>query len=314
MKISDLFKAVICGLCILISSSVTVALEEEPAWLQVDEKDVQTRPASGVGHEASTGFSYSGGAKLKQGNRSLGDTDSYNAYLNYTATIPVTDSVHGRLGVAFDRFGFGGQGLDPIPEVLQQTALTVGFDVELSDKWVMRFEAAPGIYSDLEDISFKDFNVPVILGFSYIVDANLQWVFGVSADFRRDFPVMPGAGVRWQFADQWTLNFIFPRPRLEYQIDPSLMLYVGGEVKGGTYAVGEKEGTRVGQPNLNNEIVEYTEARLGGGIEYKVHPAVAIHAEGGAVVYRNFSYEDDDLSIHASEPAPYFSVGVKASF
>ncbi len=311
MKISDVLKGV---LCVVFVGGMTVCAEEEPAWLQVDESDVQTRPAATVGHEASTGFSYVGGANQKQGNRSLGDTASYNTYLNYTASIPVTDSVHGRVGLAFDRFGFGGNGGNPIPEALQQTALTVGFDVELADKWVMRVEAAPGIYSDMEDISITDFNVPVILGFSYIVDAKLQWVFGISADFRRDIPVLPGAGVRWQFADEWTLNFIFPKPRLEYQIDPAVMLYVGGEVKGGTYATGKKEGTRIGQPNLDGEIIEYTEARLGGGIEYKLHPAVAIHAEGGAVVYRKFSYEDEDLNIHASEPAPYVSIGLKANF
>jgi len=312
MKFADTFKRALC--VILIMGGMTVFAEEEPEWLQVDESEVQTRPGSRIGHEASTGFSYSFGSKQKQGNRSLGDTDSYNAYVNYVATIPTTDSIHTRVGFTWDRFDFGGTGGDPIPSTLQQTSLNVGFDVELSDKWIMRIEAAPGIYSDLEDISITDFNVPVIIGFSYIVDAKLQWVFGISADFRRDIPVLPGAGVRWQFADEWTLNLIFPKPRLEYQIDPSFMVYVGGEVKGGSYAYGKKEGTRIGQPNLNNEIVEYMEARVGGGVEYKLNPAVGIHVEGGAVVFRRFSFEDDDLTVHTSEPAPYVSVGLKATF
>lgn len=307
-------KFLVSALCILTASGFSVVAEEEPAWLQVDESEVQTRTSTKIGHEASVGFSYSFGSEHKQGNRSLGDTSSYNTHVDYTAIIPATDSIHSRVGFSFDRFGFGGTGSDPIPSVLQETSLNLGFDAELSDQWVMRFEVSPGIYSDLEDISITDFNVPVVLGFSYIVDARLQWVFGISADFRRDIPVLPGAGVRWQFADEWTLNLIFPKPRLEYQFDESFMLYVGGEVKGGTYAYGKKEGTRIGQPNLDNEIIEFMEARVGGGLEYKFNPAVGVHVEGGAVVFRRFTFEDDDLTVHASEPSPYVAVGLKATF
>jgi len=311
MKVTNTLKS---ALCTMMVCGMSLWAEEEPAWLQVDESDVQSSPVSRIGHEASAGFSYSTGSRHKQGNRSLGDTDSFNTNLSYTAVIPTTDSIHSRIGFTFDRFDFGGTGGDPIPDTLQQTSLNIGFDVELSDKWIMRIEAAPGIYSDLEDISITDFNVPVIVGFSYIVDANLQWVFGISADFRRDIPVLPGAGVRWQFADDWVLNFIFPKPRLEYSFDPAWTVYVGGEVKGGSYAYGKREGTRIGQPQLDNEIVEFMEARLGGGLEYKINPAVGIHAEGGAVVFRQFNFEDDDLTVHASQPAPYVSIGLKANF
>jgi len=302
----------IAGVSILLA---TVAkAQESPDWLEVQPTDVQARSAGKIGHEISSGFSYSAGARQKQGNRSLGNSDSFNTYLNYTATIPTTESIITRVGLTWDRFDFGSTGGDPIPSQLQQTSLNLGWDVSLSEKWVMRLEASPGIYSDLEDISLTDFNVPVVIGFSYIVDAKLQWVFGVSADFRREMPILPGGGVRWQFADDWTLNFILPKPRLEYRIDDSLLAYVGGEIKGGTYAYGKNEGSEIGQPTLNNEIIEYTEARLGGGVEYYINPAVGIQVETGAVVFRRFTFEDDDLTIHASEPAPYVSIGLKANF
>ncbi len=289
--------------------------QTEPSWMQVDEeKDTTSKKTAAVGHEASAGISYSGNGNIKQGNRSLGDADSIHNHVNYVATFRVTEKIHGRAGFDWDRHSFGLPDGTPLPNTLQQTSLRLGFDAELSDKWVMRLEASPGIYSDFQDISGKDFNAPVILGFSYFVNSRLQWVFGLSADFRREIPVLPGAGVRWQFADDWTLNFILPNPKLEYQIDPTLSIFIGADLLGGTYAVSEKQGNGIGQPNLNNEIIEYTEARVGGGLEYKFHPAVSLQAEAGAVVYRKFSYENENLNVKADEPVPYGAISVKATF
>jgi len=290
--------------------------EEEPSWLDVDEEDLQSRPVSRISHELRTGLSYTGDGNMKQGNRTLGELDSIHSHLNYTAVFPVSEAVHGRVGVAWDRYSFGVPGGSLIPNTLQQTAMTFGIDAELGDKWIMRLEVAPGVYSDFSDISLQDFNIPVILGFSYLVDSKLIWVFGLSADFRREFPspVLPAVGVRWQFADEWTLNFILPQPKLEYQIDDSLMVYLGAEFKGGNYAVSESFGNDIGQPELNNEIVEYTEIRAGIGVGYKIHPAVTINGEVGGSFFRNFNYDDEDLTLRSSEPAPYGAISLSASF
>jgi len=299
---------------LLVTLALPAGAQDEPAWLQVNEDDLQPRKASKVGHEADASFSYAGDANVKQGNRTLGELDSFHSSVNYVATFPLSETIHGRAGFTWDRHSFGLPGGSLLPNTLQQTSLNLGFDAELGDKWIMRFEVSPGIYSDFQDISAKDFNIPIILGFSYLVDSKLQWVFGLSADFRREIPVLPGVGVRWQFADNWTLNAIFPQPKLEYQIDESLMVYLGADLKGGSYAVEENFGNSIGQPELNNEIVEYMEARAGVGVGYKIHPSVTLNAEAGGVFYRSFDYANEDLTIKSSEPAPYGAISISAQF
>ncbi|MEM6821673.1 MAG: DUF6268 family outer membrane beta-barrel protein [Verrucomicrobiota bacterium] len=286
----------------------------EPEWLRVSDTDIETRPTTSISHEADVGFSYSGEMGVDQGTRDLGDQDAFNSYVNYTAAFPIHESIQARVGFSWDRYSFGAPSATPLPDTLQQTSLNIGFDIELADKWLMRLEAAPGIYSDFEDISLTDVNVPVILGFSYFVNSELQWFFGVSADFRREIPILPGVGVRWQFAEDWTLMFLLPKPQLQYQIHPAVTAYVGADLKGGNYAVSKDFGTDIGQPNLDNEVVEYLEARLGGGVNYKLHPAVTVGVEAGAVMFRQYDFQDDDLTLQSDEPVPYGAISLKATF
>jgi len=283
----------------------------EPDWMKVETEP--SKKSATVSHEISTGYSFVAGADMRQGDRDLGKTEEQFATFNYVASVPVSKGWQLRTGVSWDRYSFGNTPGAPIPDTLQSTALVLGADVELSEKWVMRFEIQPGIYSDFEDIDSGDFDIPMILGFSYIVNKDLQWVFGLIVSPNSEYPVLPGAGVRWQFADDWTLNFILPRPRLEYQVNEQLGVFIGGEIKGGNYRTGSDFGTDVGNPALNNAVVSYREIRAGAGLVYQFHPAVALEAEGGWMVDRLLDYYRADTRVRG-DGAPYAQVGLKAKF
>lgn len=269
-----------------------------------------------IAQETNLSYSYVGAADVKQGDAKLGNVSSQTSDLKYVISPEIKEGLLFRGGVEWERYSFSLPDAAPLPNTLQSTNLIIGFDIQLADQWLMRVEAAPGFYSDFVDLSSRDINVPVIIGASYLVNKDLQWVFGLSIDTWRSNPVLPGAGVRWKFADQWVLNFILPKPRIEYELEKNVTLFGGADMKGGTYMVngdfGKSHGK--GHGNLNQTVVEYSEVRLGGGVAWKPIPFLTVEAETGAVVMREFNFSRADTKMHSDEAAPYGQIALSGSF
>ncbi|PAW79560.1 MAG: hypothetical protein B9S32_03210 [Verrucomicrobia bacterium Tous-C9LFEB] len=276
--------------------------------LNIQKSDVR------IAQETNLSYSYVGAADIKQGDAKLGDISSQTTDLKYVISPEIKDGLLFRGGVEWERYSFGLPDAAPLPNTLQSTNLIIGFDIQIADQWLMRVEAAPGFYSDFVDLSSRDINVPVIIGGSYLVNKDLQWVFGLSIDMWREYPVLPGAGVRWKFADQWVLNFILPKPRIEYELEKAVTLFVGGDMKGGTYMVNGDFGKNHGRGNLNQTVVEYSEVRIGGGVAWKPIPFLTFEAQTGAVVMREFNFSRADTSMKSDGAAPYGEVALSGSF
>jgi len=166
--------------------------------------------SSSVSCEATADYGYVGGSKTRAGNTDLGRVSMQNSSAKAVVSQHLSEGCILRTGAGWDRYSFGLPDAMPLPTTLQSASAILGADFELSDQWLMRVEMQPGVYSDFEDIEFDDVNAPCIVGCSYLVDKNLQWFFGLSVDARRRYPVLPGGGVRWKFANQWTLMFLLP--------------------------------------------------------------------------------------------------------
>ncbi|MBI4024357.1 MAG: hypothetical protein HY360_05210 [Verrucomicrobia bacterium] len=276
---------------------------------------VQINPRShDVSHEFNTDHSYVAGAKAHLGDADFGHISEYANHVRYVISPQINKGTLLRAGINWQRFSFGVPARAPVPNTLQSASAVLGADIELTDQWLMRVETEPGVYSDFQDIGFEDVNSPTILGFSYLVDENLQWFFGLSADPRRDIPVLPGAGVRWKFADQWTLMFLVPKPRIEYAVNEAVTFYLGGEIKAGTFKVARNFGDPFGRPRLNNASLDYTEFRAGLGASLKIVPGLTLDMEGGYLLSREFNYQDADDRVESNEGAPYGQVAVRMGF
>lgn len=271
-----------------------------------------------ITHEVFTEYSYvsPGDMEIDEG-ADLGAIEEHYNRFNYVASIPLAYGAYLRAGLDYERYSFGSLNGAPLPNTLQSTAAVIGFDYEISDQWLMRFEVTPGIYSDFQDITFDDVNAPAVVAFTYLIDSDLQWVFGVSANARREdpFPVVPFVGVRWAFADQWVLNFIPPKPRLEYLYNDALTLFVGADIKGGTYQVAEDLGTTtMGTSALNNQTVDYSEFRVGGGINYRISQWLTAELDGGYLMSRDFIFDRPNINVESDGGAGYIQIGLKGSF
>jgi len=266
-----------------------------------------------ISQELDTQYSYVGDAKTRGAGLNSGSIDEQSADVKYVISPQVNRDLLLRFGFEWQRFSFDVPDHAAVPRVLQQASGVLGFDYQVADQWLARVEVEPGIYSDFRDISWRDFDAPLVLGAVYLVDADVQWFFGLRLDVRTEYPVLPVAGVRWKFSDEWTLNFMLPNPRLEYEINERLLLYLGGGIEAGTFAVGERFGSDHGQPKLDGAIVDYLELRLGAGCSWKITPSVTIEAETGYMPFREFEFVGPEMGFR-SHNAPYGQIACHSRF
>jgi len=269
---------------------------------------VSAADSKAVFQELDVGLGYAG-----QEATQVDPGSELNTSLKYVASLQVSKDLLVRFGAEYQSFWFPAPRDLAAPARLQQANAIVGFDYQVAEQWLMRAELQPGLYGDLSRLDGRRFDAPLLLGFVYLIDADLQWFIGLRADLRSQYPVFPAAGVRWKFDDLWTLNLMLPTPRLEYDVNSKLQTYFGAAIVAGTYVVGDHYGNDRGLPQLNHATLDYTELRLGPGLTWKVRPNLTLEAEAGYVVHRSWDFFDQDIN-PTSNPVPYLQLAVHARF
>jgi opacity protein-like surface antigen len=288
--------------------------------VQVETNSTPSKNVALVESESSFSFefhaeeTYVGQADVQRGGLSVRDFDESDMKFHFVLTPRVKIGIL-RLGVQAERYSFGFSRNAALPDVLESTNLVLGLDTEFSDSFLIRLEAQPGFYgTDFNDFGQDTFNVPVVLGGTYIFNSGFQIVFGVGIDALRKYPVLPGGGIRWKFAPQWTLNAVAPTPRLEYELNSSFMLYGGADIRATSYRVDNQFGTVRGNTALNHAALTYEEARTGGGFEWKLTSEIKLSAEGGFIPFRNFDFHRTSVRYHQDGGAPYGMLSFHAAF
>ena len=190
----------------------------------------------------------------------------------------------------------------------------MGADLQLGQGWLVQLDLLPGFYGSNEEFSGNDFNIPVNLGASYFVSADLQLIAGLSLDINRQYPLLPAVGVRWKLSHDWVLNAILPAPRFEYTFNPSLTFFAGADFRGDTFRVDDIAGSAHRSRRLNNAIVDYTQIRVGGGTTWTIAPHVTLEFEAGVVPIQDFDYHRANTRVRSKETPPYAGLSLKADF
>jgi uncharacterized protein DUF6268 len=257
---------------------------------------------------------FAGDGDVQRGSLSVRNFQESDSRVHFILT-PRTKIGILRLGVQTERYSFSYSSTGPLPTDLHSTALVIGLDTEFSDSFLIRLEADPGFYgTDFDDFGRDTFNVPVILGGTYIFSSNFQIVLGVGVDAFRKYPVLPGGGIRWKFAPQWTLNAVVPTPRLEYEPNSYMLFYAGADIRATSYRVEKNFGTLRGNPALNHAAITFEEVRVGAGLDWKLTSAIKLSVEGGVIPFRNFDFHRTQVRYHQDGGAPYGMVALHAAF
>ena len=304
--------------------SLCVALAATKAFaVQVETYSTSSKNVALVEQESSFSFefeaeaAYFGGGDVQRGekgNLRINDFDGGQARVHFILT-PRTKIGILRLGVAMEHYSFGFGSNAAIPDDLHSTSMIIGLDTELSDSFLIRFEAQPGFYgTDFDDFGQDTFNVPVVIGGTYIFNSNFQVVFGLGIDALRQYPVLPGGGIRWKFSPQWTLNAVVPTPRLEYEPTSSFLLYAGLDLRSTSYRVDKQFGTIRGDTSLNHAAITYNELRAGAGFDWKLTSAIKFSVEGGFIPFREFDFHRTQVRYHQDGSVPYGMLALHAAF
>ena len=309
--------ASIVALCLGLTAGRAFAVKVE-TFSTKENKDVAlVESQSAFPFEFEVEGTYVGDGDVERGERGdmvISDFHETQAMIRFVLT-PMTKIGILRLGLQTERYSFSFGSTAPIPDNLHSTALVLGLDTQLSDSILIRVEAQPGFYgTDFDDFGQDTFNVPFLIGGTYIYSSNLQFVFGVGFDAWRQTPLLPGGGVRWKFAPEWTLNAVVPKPRLEYEPNSNLLFFAGADVRLSNYRVEKNFGTLRGNTALNHASISYEELRVGGGLDWKLSSAVKLSVEGGYIPFRNFDFHRTEVRYHQDGGAPYARIGLSAAF
>jgi hypothetical protein len=301
------------ALCLAFTVARTLAVQVET--YSTSSKDVAlVESESPFPFEFHAEETFVGDGDVQRGSLSVRNFHESDTRVHFILTPRVAIGIL-RIGVETERYSFGYSSNAPIPNHLHSTALVLGLDTEFSDSFLIRIEADPGFYgTDFDDFGRDTFNVPFIIGGTYIFSSNFQVVFGIGIDALRKYPVLPGGGVRWKFASQWTLNAVAPTPRLEYEPNSSMLFYAGADLRATSYRVEKNFGMLRGNPALNHGAITYEEVRVGGGLDWKLTSAMKLSLEGGVIPFRNFDFHRTEVRYHQDGIAPYGMLALHAAF
>lgn len=255
-----------------------------------------------------------GGGDVSDGTQAVRDFNESNTQARFVFT-PRTKVGILRLGAEYERFSFGFPDNAPLPDTLQSISLVLGLDTQLSDSILVRFEMQPGIYNTGFGNLSDDFNIPFIIGGTYLYSTNLQFIAGVSVDVERKYPVLPAAGVRWKMARQWVLNGVLPTPRIEFEPAKDITLYAGADITQTSFRVDDNFGTSRGNPRFDHAVLTYTEVRAGVGVDWKIASFLTLTAETGYQPYRSFDFYRAHVDFdQTGGAAPYGMVSLHGAF
>jgi Domain of unknown function (DUF6268) len=298
--------AVLCAAASMLLATRTFAEESNGNWFASLDH---------VPFEYNLEDAYVGGGDVQRGpNKKVNDFDENDSIVHLVFT-PRTKLGVLRIGAEWERFSFGLPDHAALPDTLQSVSMVMGLDMQLSDSIIIRAEGQPGVYdAEFDNLGWDNFNLPFLIGGTYIYSPNLQLILGVSVDIERKYPVLPAAGLRWKIASQWLLDAVLPTPRLEYEVNSDVSLYVGGTVKQTSYRVDDDFGNANGIPKLNHAILTYSEVRTGGGFDWKISPVVTFTGEVGYQPYRNFDFYRAEVRYHQEGGAPYGMISLHGAF
>ncbi len=254
------------------------------------------------------------GAQSQQPYQSISETD---ASIEYGRRIHLFGNVYLKLAGSYERLDFSETNA-PVPTSLQSLGGVVAIENVQQGEVGAFLRVAPGIYySDIDQVSFGNFNAPVALG--AILPVGKKFFVLVGADFNvlAKYPVYPILGVVWLIANNLRVQGTPPDPRLIYSVNEQLDLFVGGEIQGDNYKRGSNPNYRQQDQRFNGAIIDYSEFRVGGGATYSPNKKVDLDIDfaGGWDFGQTFNYYRGDGSKQfETRGAPYARISVTSKF
>lgn len=260
----------------------------------------------------SFAYGYSSRSDLARGGPA-GEVAVQRVDVSFSGRRPLTSGAQLLYGFNFSSNELETSPGTPLPDRLAELSLNLGLIRRFSPAWSVSVFARPGFYGDFTEIG-DSLNLPMLALANYARRKELVWTFGLNLNPTADNPVLPVAGVRWQFAPAWTFNLGFPQAGFIYQANKKTTWRAGVAFQGGNFRISENLGVPApGVARLANTFLDYREVRAGLGADFTLPAGFVLTLDAGMVTDRQFDYFDRDYRLNG-DPAVYGSVAVRAAF
>jgi hypothetical protein len=179
--------------------------------------------------------------------------------------------------------------------------IKIPFSVIYEDeKWSVMGSVAPGVFSDLNDLTDDDFRITGYAMSYYKWNPRLKLALGAAYDrvFGRD-ELYPLAGVVWDVGEHLEFNLVLPYPAIIYSPSRRLLFFADARPAGSLWNV---EGTD------EDSDFKLEGWRLGLGLEYEIYKHIWFHLGGGASVDRKYEYREKGFDYIDSDADDAFFV------
>ena len=215
-----------------------------------------------------------------------------------------------RFGATSKRFDFGQTGDLPLPAHLQSIGARLALEYFVKDKPGIFLEVVPSLNFE-DEIGADSFQVSGLAYVSYPITPSFIAVVGLIGSSNARNPILPAVGFVWTINPEWTVLAIPPRPRIIYSLTPTLDLWAGGEIVGGTFRV---DGDTGRGENLQNAIITYKDLRAGAGVTFRGWKPAIVELGAGYSFNRKFDYYRAEKGYAIAEGAPYVQLKVGLAF
>jgi hypothetical protein len=268
------------------------------------------------GNEMAVNASYSWSSRgdLTRGGKA-GEVSVQRFGFQVSDGYTLTSTSNLRLGVMAEQTSLDRTAGTAIPEKLRSLALEVGLAHAPSRQWSLLLSVRPGVYADTNSLTGDILNIPVMAVASYVVSRDLIWSFGARYDGFADNPLLPYAGVHWQFDPAWSLDIAFPRTGLTWKASPEFSLGAYVSMQGGNYRI-TRDPRPVAiavVPGLKDSYLDYHEIRAGIGGDFTFSTTASIRADAGVVTDRKFEYIDRSFRLDGGSAA-FVAVALRLKF
>lgn len=227
--------------------------------------------------------SYTSGSRIQKAHN-FGSQAEFHHEFEALRNFHLFDKYYLQIGIDYDRYDFS-RSNSIFPYALSGVAAESSISYWDGDEFFPLLTLKPGVYYTRNYITLNSFDIPVRVAGGIKVHNKVHLVLGFEADAYQEIPVFPVAGLNWEITDKVNLRAVFPEPRLSYNPNKKLEIFISGEVGGGSYRNGP-----TADPRTNNAILEYTTDRAGTGISYNPKKGVSIEGSAGWNIQRRFNY------------------------
>jgi hypothetical protein len=171
-----------------------------------------------------------------------------------------------------------------LPDQLVALALDAGWTWRYINDLSLQVRIAPGIYSDIEELAFRSFTMPISVAGVLTVSPELSATAGFQLRPRFDRVLMPILGVVWVPADWLRVEATLPEARVLYYYDDEWSAHFGWAWESMTYSIREKG-------DYNRRRITFESYRTAVGVTRTLPDELRLTAEIGMLLDRSARFE-----------------------